>query len=265
MDFFALICSIFYIVAALFVTVQLVAPNSSKLLNNSFIAVITLALASHGYWLYQHIFTLGGQNLPILNVLSLVTFIISLLSTLASKRFNTGILLPVIYSFTVLNLIAVSYLPSHFVTHLETHPQVGTHIILALLAYSILTIASLFALQLAYLDYRLKNRKLPLTKINMPPLMTLEKSLFQIIFIGFILLSCTLLTGLFFVDDMFAQGKAHKAILSMIAWLIYAILLWGHFSRGWRGRFTVYITIIASSLLTLAYFGSRLVREIILS
>ena len=263
MDYFALICCIFYIVAGIIATVQLVAPNKS--LAKYFVPTITFALASHAYWLFQHIFMLSGQNLPILNVLSLVTFIISLLSTLASKRLNTGVLLPVVYGFTVLNFIAVVYLPSHYITHLETHPQVGAHIIFALLAYSILTIASLFALQLAYLDYRLKNRKLPLTKINMPPLMTLEKSLFQIIFIGFILLSCTLLTGLIFVDDMFAQGKAHKAILSMIAWVIYATLLWGHFSKGWRGRYTVYITIVGSSLLTLAYFGSRFVREILLT
>ena len=263
MDYLLLICSIFYIVAGAIATIQLIAPD--KPLSHYFFPVISFALAGHAYWLYQHIIMLNGQNLPILNVLSLVTFIVSLLSTLASKRFNTGILLPVIYIFTVLNSIAVTYLPSHFITHLETHLQVGIHILFALLAYSILSIASLFALQLAYLNYRLKNHKSPLPKINMPPLMTLEKSLFQIIFIGFILLSCTLLTGLIFVDDIFAQGKAHKAILSMIAWVLYGALLWGHFAKGWRGNFTIYITIFGSSLLTLAYFGSRFIREIILS
>lgn len=263
MDYFALISSLFYIVAGTIATLQLSTPLRSRTVY--FITAVTLALAVHANWLYQNIFMLHGQNLPILNVLSLVTFIIALFSTLVSKRLNTGILLPVVYAFTVVNFIAVTYLPSHYITHLESHPQVGSHIMFALLAYSVLTIASLFALQMAYLDYRLKNRKQPLTKIQMPPLMTLEKSLFQFIFIGFILLSCTLLTGFIFLEDMFAQGKAHKAILSMIAWVIYALLLWGHFSKGWRGRFIVYITIAASSLLTLAYFGSRFVREIILS
>jgi ABC-type uncharacterized transport system permease subunit len=190
---------------------------------------------------------------------------ISLLSTLSGKHFNTGVLRPIIYLCTVINLIAVAYLPSQFITHIEAHPQIATHITLALLAYSVLSIASLFALQLAYLDYRLKNHKRPLTKINMPPLMSLEKSLFQIILLGFILLSCTLVTGFIFIDDMFSSNEAYKVILSLIAWVIYALLLWGHFSRGWRGRFTIYITIIGSSLLTLAYFGSRFVQEIILS
>jgi len=263
MDYLALISGIFYIAAATVASKQLL--SSQQPLSNTFLLSIMVALTAHAMWLYQHVILIDGQNLQILNVVSLVTFIISLLSTIVSKRLNTGILLPVVYGFTVLNFIAVSYLPSHFITHLETHPEVGSHIILALLAYSILTIASLFALQLAYLDYRLKNRKSPLTKINMPPIMTLEKSLFQFIFIGFVLLSCTLLTGFIFLEDMFAQGKAHKAILSIIAWVIYATLLWGHFKEGWRGRLIVYITIVGSSLLTLAYFGSRFVREIILT
>lgn len=263
MDYFILISAVFYVLAGYIATLKLF--NSKYYLPSYFFLTVTIALLSHSIWLYQNIFLISGQNLPILNVLSLITFIISFLATLSSLRLNIGVLLPVIYAFTLLNFIAVTYLPSHFITHLETHPQVGTHIIFALLAYSFMTIASLFALQLAYLDHRLKNHKQPLTQINMPPLMTLEKNLFQFILIGFILLSCTLLTGFIFLEDMFAQGKAHKAVLSIIAWIIYAVLLWGHFSKGWRGRLTVYITIVGSSLLTLAYFGSRFVREILLS
>ncbi|MCG6200559.1 cytochrome C assembly family protein [Psychromonas antarctica] len=263
MDYFALISSIFYIVAATIATIQLFAP--SKSLSHYFFISIASALFCHANWLYQNIFMSHGQNLTILNVLLLVTFIISLLSTVANKRFNTGVLLPIVYGFTVANFIAVSYLPNDYITHLETQPQIATHIILALLAYSILSIASLFAVQLAYLNYRLKNRQLPLTKINMPPLMTLEKSLFQFILIGYILLSGALLTGFIFIEDMFVQGEVHKTILSMIAWVIYGVLLWGHYSKGWRGRLIIYITIVGSSLLTLAYFGSRIVQEIILS
>lgn len=263
MDYLALISSIFYILAAIITSNQLL--SSQKILTARFLLPTFIALTAHCTWLYEHVFTLNGQNLQILNIVSAITFIISLLSTIATRRLNTGVLLPIVYGFTVINFVAVSYLPSHFLTHLETHPQVGAHIIFALLAYSILTIASLLALQLAYLDYRLKNHKLSLTSVRMPPIMTIEKSLFQFIFIGFILLSCTLLTGFIFLEDMFAQGKAHKAILSMIAWVLYGVILWGHHTKGWRGRLMVYVIIIGSSLLTLAYFGSRFVREIILN
>lgn len=263
MDYLALISSIFYILAVAMSSNQLL--YSKNILTIRFLLAISFALTTHCVWLYNQIFINDGQDLQILNVVSAITFIIALLSTVLTKRLNTGVLLPIVYAFTVINFIAVTYLPSHYITHLETHPQIGTHIILSLLAYSVLTIASLLALQLAYLDYRLKHHKLSLTSIKMPPIMTLEKSLFQFIFIGFILLSGTLLTGFIFLEDMFTQGKAHKSILSMIAWIIYAIILWGHYKRGWRGRLMVYITIISSSLLTLAYFGSRFVREVILN
>jgi ABC-type uncharacterized transport system permease subunit len=218
----------------------------------------------HGLWLYKDIFIVEGQDFPILTVLSLVSFIIAILSLVISKRLNTGILLPIVYGFNIINLIAVIYLPSHYITNLENNPQVGSHIIFALLAYAIMTIASLFALLLAYVNYRLKQHKSLINTLNIPPMMTLEKSLFQLVLIGFVLLTCTLLTGFIFLEDMFAQHKAHKTVFSIIAWIIYAVLLWGHFKRGWRGRLVIYITIIGSSLLTLAYFGSRIVREIIL-
>jgi ABC-type uncharacterized transport system permease subunit len=218
----------------------------------------------HGLWLYKDIFIVEGQDFPILTVLSLVSFIIAILSLVISKRLNTGILLPIVYGFNIINLIAVIYLPSHYITNLENNPQVGSHIIFALLAYAIMTIASLFALLLAYVNYRLKQHKSLINTLNIPPMMTLEKSLFQLVLIGFVLLTCTLLTGFIFLEDMFAQHKAHKTVFSIIAWIIYAVLLWGHFKKGWRGRLVIYITIIGSSLLTLAYFGSRIVREIIL-
>lgn len=262
MDHFAVISIVFYLLSGLLASHQLFSSRSAS--NLLFTGLSCVALTAHALWLYQNILLVDGQNLPILNVVSLVSFIIALLSLTISKKLNTGVLIPIVYGFNIINFIAVSYLPSHFVTHLEHNPAVGSHIIFALLAYSVLAMASLFALQLAYIDHRLKAHKAPLTTLRFPPLMTLEKTLFQFILIGFILLTCTLATGFIFLEDMFAQHKAHKAILSIIAWFIYATLLWGHYKRGWRGRLVIYITIIGSSLLTLAYFGSRFVREIIL-
>ncbi|MGL4771348.1 MAG: cytochrome C assembly family protein, partial [Plesiomonas shigelloides] len=95
-------------------------------------------------------------------------------------------------------------------------------------------------------------------------LMTIERQLFQITLIGEILLTLTLISGWFFLQDMFAQGKSHKAILSMLAWVVYGVLLWGHFRQGWRGRRMVYFSLIGAFLLTLAYFGSRFMQEVIL-
>ena len=262
MDYLAVISVIFYLLSGLLASRQLF--STQKKLNYQIIAVSMIALLTHATWLYQHIFLVEGQDLPILNVVTLVSFLIALLSLIISKKLNTGILLPIVYGFNILNFIAVVYLPSHYITNLESNPAIGSHIIFALLAYAIMSIASLFALLLAYVNYRLKQHKSLVNALNIPPLMTLEKSLFQFILIGFVLLTCTLVTGFIFLEDMFAAENAHKAVLSIVAWVIYATLLWGHYTQGWRGRLVIYITIIGSSFLTLAYFGSRFVREIIL-
>lgn len=94
--------------------------------------------------------------------------------------------------------------------------------------------------------------------------MMVERQLFKLILVGNGLLTVTLLTGLLFLQDMFAQGKTHKAVLSILAWLVYSVLLWGHYRQGWRGRRVIWISLVGAFLLTLAYFGSRFVKEIII-
>lgn len=222
------------------------------------------ALLFHGITLQELIFgAVSGQNLSLMNVASLVGLIITLLMTLSLLHYRVWFLMPVVYSFAAINLAAASFLPGAFITHLEHNAGILLHITLALFAYATLMIATLYALQLAWLDYRLKQKRLPLSPI-FPPLMTIERQLFQITLIGEILLTLTLISGWFFLQDMFAQGKSHKAILSMLAWVVYGVLLWGHFRQGWRGRRMVYFSLIGAFLLTLAYFGSRFMQEVIL-
>jgi ABC-type uncharacterized transport system permease subunit len=93
---------------------------------------------------------------------------------------------------------------------------------------------------------------------------TLERLLFQLIALGFVLLTVSLLSGLAFVDDLFAQHLVHKTTLSITAWLIFGLLLWGRWRYGWRGRKAVRLTLAGIILLLLAYFGSKLVLETIL-
>lgn len=99
---------------------------------------------------------------------------------------------------------------------------------------------------------------------TLPALDTLEALLFYLIKIGLAVLTVSLVTGLVYVDDLFGQHLAHKTILSIFAWLVFALLLWGRWKRGWRGRVAVRMTLAGIALLLLSYFGSKLVLEIIL-
>ena len=92
----------------------------------------------------------------------------------------------------------------------------------------------------------------------------LEELLVHLIRVGFAVLTFSLVTGLVFIEDLFGQHLAHKTILSIFAWLIFALLLWGRWKRGWRGQVAVRMTLAGIAVLLLSYFGSKLVLEVIL-
>jgi ABC-type uncharacterized transport system permease subunit len=89
--------------------------------------------------------------------------------------------------------------------------------------------------------------------------------MFQMIRIGFVLLSLALFTGVLFLEDIFAQHLVHKTVLSIVAWLVFATLLWGRWRFGWRGQVAIRWTVGGFVFLMLAYFGSKLVLELILN
>ena len=99
---------------------------------------------------------------------------------------------------------------------------------------------------------------------TLPPLEVMERLLFQMIGTGFALLSAALLTGIVFLEDIFAQHLVHKTVLSIVSWMIFGILLWGRWRFGWRGRTAIRWTLSGFLFLILAYFGSKLVLELIL-
>jgi ABC-type uncharacterized transport system permease subunit len=138
------------------------------------------------------------------------------------------------------------------------------HILVSLLAFSLLNIAALQALLLTCQDFQLHRKRSSWFLRSLPPLETMEALLFQMIGVGFFLLSLSLVSGFWFIEDLFAQHLAHKTVLSLLSWLVFGVLLWGRLSFGWRGRTAVRWTLAGFGVLLLAYFGSKLVLEIIL-
>ncbi len=59
-----------------------------------------------------------------------------------------------------LSTALATFMPNEYITHLEATPGMLVHIGLSLFSYATLIIAALYALQLAWIDYQLKNKKL---------------------------------------------------------------------------------------------------------
>ncbi len=143
--------------------------------------------------------------------------------------------------------------------------QMSTHILSSVIAFSLLSIAALQAIFLAIQEQQLRKHPPQRIILSLPPLQTMESLLFQMITTGVVFLSVSLISGFIFIDDLFAQHLVHKTVLSIVAWIIFTGLLLGRARYGWRGQPAIRWTLIGFTLLLLAYFGSKLVLELILN
>ncbi len=218
----------------------------------------------HGLMVYQTILVPSGMNLGFFNVVSLIAWMVALLVILAALYQpveNLGIaMLPA--AALAVGLQELGPQTPDIVAH--TSVEMQGHILVSILAYSLLSLAAVQAILLAVQDRHLRNRHPGGFIRALPPLETMEALLFQMIGVGFALLSLSLLSGFLYLEDMFAQHLVHKTVLSVIAWFVFATLLWGRLRFGWRGRKAIQWTLAGVVLLMLAYLGSKLVLELIL-
>lgn len=139
--------------------------------------------------------------------------------------------------------------------------EIIAHIVLSAIAYALLTIAVALAVAVALLDRRLRTRRALGWMKALPSMEALEAGTFQALFAGFSVLTLALFSGFIFVDDLFAQHLIHKTVLSCLAWVVFGVVLFGHWQFGWRGRTAASWTMSGFALLALAYFGSKIVLE----
>jgi ABC-type uncharacterized transport system permease subunit len=139
--------------------------------------------------------------------------------------------------------------------------ELTAHILLSMAAAALLFAAAVTALLLVFLDRRLRGRRIADLPSDLPPLDALEKIMFRLIGAGFGLLTLALLTGFVFVTNLFTQNLVQKTVLSLIAWLLFGVLLVGRLRFGWRGRSAVRWTLSGFAILAVAYFGVKFVLE----
>jgi ABC-type uncharacterized transport system permease subunit len=224
-----------------------------------------LGLGAHLYTLSISMMSPIGINIGFFTALSLVSAFITLFTLVSAIRHPIeilGIIVMPIAAFTMAADLATTSV------HLLPPGSPGGlifHIVTSIIAYSILGLAALHAIVLS-IQNRFLHRHQPGGLIRLlPPLKTMETLLFDAIIIGFACLSLSLLSGMVFLEDMFAQHLAHKTILSILAWLVFAVLLIGRWKVGWRGRTAIRWTLGGFISLMLAYFGSKFVLELILT
>lgn len=230
-----------------------------------FSALLAAGLAAHGFGLHQQMILPDGYHFAFFKISSLFFWTANFLILLSSLRkplhnlflitlpISAAALLGSLYSETTISPV-----------YLQLDAKTAAHILLSILAYSTMIVATVQTLLLAFQNYQLRHRHPTGLVRLLPPLQTMEHLLFELLWVGEVLLTLVIVTGIFQIESIAAQHLHHKIAFTSLAWLIYAILLWGRHYLGWRGNSAIRWSLSGFISLVLAYLGSKFVLEMIL-
>ncbi len=238
--------------------------NGKPVLRVSGVVLVMVAATLHAVLLWQVLNNPAGWDVNFFNTLAVAAWmivVVLLVSALRSRVLEAGIVAFPGAAVTVALLWLVGSEPLILNT---LSPRLEMHVFSSLLAYSLLSIAAINAVMLAVQDYLLRHPRTIRQLEMLPPLSMLEAVMFNLIMAGWMVLTLSLVTGLMFVDNLMAQHLVHKTVLSLVSWLLFGLLLFGRWWYGWRGRRAIQWTLAAMFALVLAYFGSKLVLEVML-
>jgi ABC-type uncharacterized transport system permease subunit len=232
---------------------------------NKVLLFAVLALAAHLVNVISIIATDAGYDFGTFRIATLFSWTISFIVVSSSLKKPLANLFLVLFPLAILSILGSLFLPSRYDPQTNMENGVALHSVLGIVGFSLITIAAVQALLIAWLNRELKRKHFTSLLRHMPPLQTMEALLFEIIWAGFLALLAVILTGFVFMEDMFAQHLVHKTVLTLISWGVFGILLWGRHQLGWRGKTAMRWTLGGFIVLILAYFGSKFVLELLLN
>ena len=228
--------------------------------------LVPAAVLLHAFLAGREFATPGGLDLSLPHAVSIVAALVALVAW-ASGLLNT---LPAIGT-VVLPVAAIASLLPAFVTNphrfaFASEPWAALHVGIALVAYALFLVAALQALVLMGLEKRLRQHLPDPGAAGVPPLLTLERFLFRMVTVGFVLLTLTLASGMLFSEQIFGRPMlfTHKSVFSVLGWLTFAGVLFGRWRYGWRGRVALRWIVVGTVFVFLAYLGEKFVLEVLL-
>lgn len=256
------IASIAYIAVTLYIGWAL--TTNKTIHKGASLGLLLVGMLAHATLLYPYIFTLYGLNFNLFNVLSLISLFFLFFYVLFSL-YRSIVSLGILAAPTALLGITVGYVgraPYQPLTDVSVGLE--AHIILSFAAYCVLLMAAVQALFLRLQIRELKQNTIHRFWVNkLPSLQTMESLLFDMILVGFVLLSIALGIGFIYVEDLFAQHIVHKTVFSVLSWLLFGLLLLGNWRIGLRGKRAANMTFYAFILLAIGFIGSKFVLELV--
>ena len=228
--------------------------------------VVPVALVLHGMLLYRRVVVPDGLDLGVANAVSMLVWLTVLIYWLAGLAFQGLTAILGFMSPVALLAVLIQAIPMRHVVTYGGDPLFTLHFAIAMLAYSLFIVATVHAVVMLAEEKWLRRGVLPPFLRSLPPLLEMEALLFRILLAAFVLLTLTVVSGVFFSEQLFGKPLtfSQKTVFAIVSWFIFGGLLAGHYFRGWRGRKAVNWTLAGFTALLLAYVGSKIVLELIL-
>ncbi|MFZ4857062.1 MAG: c-type cytochrome biogenesis protein CcsB [Desulfuromonadaceae bacterium] len=133
------------------------------------------------------------------------------------------------------------------------------HALLAFASYACFTIAAGVAVMYLIQRYFLKTKHFGALFQKLPSLETMDEISYRCLSVGWPLLTVAIISGSIWSDQ--AMGSYwiwdRKQTWSLIIWLIYAALLHGRITIGWRGKRAAILSIIGFIVVLFTFFGMK--------
>ena len=225
--------------------------------------IMLVALVLHAMLLYFGIDLPKGQNLTVFNLFSLGVWLLVLLVWAVSFFKSIELILVILLPFAVVSIALSEWVPGVYIIQAGASAGELFHILLSIFTVAVLCLAGFLAVALAIQERCLRANVTGFFIRKLPPLVAMEKLLFQVVTVGFVLLSLLLVSSFYFFYQVILQHYVliPKIILVILAWVVFAILLLGRNRWGWRGRLAIYGTFFGVLLLVLVYLSSKILLE----
>lgn len=226
---------------------------------------LTLAAILHAILLYPNIVTRYGFNFNIFNTISLTALFFLLffmIFSLYRPILSLGLLaIPV----AVIGLSLGHFGRSAYAPLSDISSLLEWHIVLSFAAYCVLLMGCVQAIILKLQIKELKHQTIHRFWVSkLPPLQSMQSLLFDMILVGFVLLSMALCLGFLATYDVLAQHIAHKLVFSVLSWLVFGWLIVGHYCYGWRSNKATNMVMGGFLLLAVGFVGTKAVLELII-
>jgi cytochrome c-type biogenesis protein CcsB len=254
----------FYFAATIVSVVELF--KSTKITSRIMVSLAVIGFVIHTVSIIYRYISAG--HIPITNAHEATSFFswcIVLIFFILEFRYRILLLSSFIMPVVFILMLSSSMLPREIrpLSPMLQSYWLGIHTVFAFLGNAAFALA--FGIGFMYIvqEHYVKSKHLGGLFDRLPSLQKLDEINYRLITLGFPLLTLAIITGALWAEKALGRYWSWdpREVLALITWFIYAIILHGRLTAGWRGRKAALLSIIGFLTIIIAFFGIKLIGK----